>query len=696
MREIDTCEELLKRVRDLEQTLAEERAERLGIEETLRAIAVSGAAPGEVFFRFVVRKLAETQRFRCAVLAEVRAADPDTAHTLQVWSKGRFIDNFSYALAGTPCADVAKTGHCFFPRDVRRLFPEDRFLSDMGLESYWGVPLRDSSGGIVGILAVMDDRPMAYSTKTFSLLNGFAARIAAELERDRTEQALRESEQHYRDLFENLTSGFAVHEMLLDGGGIPCDYRFLEVNPAFERLTGLKAADVVGRTVREVMPGIEPHWIETYGKVAMTGRSVTFEHFAGDIGKHYAVTAYAPRIGQFAVIFVDVSEQKQLEAHLRQAQKIEAIGTLAGGIAHDFNNILYPMLGFTELLKEDLPPDSPLQTYIDEILQATLRSRDLVKQILAFSRKGEQKPRQLMLQPVVSEVLKLLRSSIPSTIRIEQRLDPDCGPVIADPTQLHQIIMNLGTNAYHAMEACGGNLAFELNQVRLVASPGLPGLAPGDYACLRVIDTGTGIEKEILERVFEPYFTTKEVGKGTGLGLSIVQGIVRSNKGDIRITSEPGKGTEVQVYLPVLSGVAVGSHLALAEVAEGGKESILLVDDEESISRMLRRVLERLGYRVRACNGSFEALELFKADSAAFDLVITDMTMPGMTGLRLAEELISTRADIPIILCTGFDVNIDRQKALSFGIKGILNKPVSRTRLSEMVRQVLDAVIPGT
>ncbi len=384
-------------------------------------------------------------------------------------------------------------------------------------------------------------------------------------------------------------------------------------------------------------------------------------------------------------------EHELLNQQLQQAQKMEAIGTLAGGIAHDFNNILYPLMGFTEMLKEDVPSDSPLHSHIDEILQASFRAKDLVKQILAFSRQGEQELRPIKLQPIIKEALKLLRSSIPATIEMKQEIDPACGVVVADPTQIHQIIMNLATNAYHAMEEKGGSLTVSLEQVRLESEQILlPELAPGDYAMLRVTDTGPGIEKDQLDKIFDPYFTTKGTGKGTGLGLSVVQGIVKRSHGDIQVLSEPGQGTEVQVYLPVQQQISTEKHTDPDQPVRGGTEKILLVDDEASIVKMEQQMLERLGYTVTARTGSFDALEAFKADPQAFDVVVTDMTMPNMTGVQLAAELKKIRPNIPVVLCTGFSYQVNEENSKALGIDGFVMKPVIMKEIAATIRKVLD------
>jgi PAS domain S-box-containing protein len=387
---------------------------------------------------------------------------------------------------------------------------------------------------------------------------------------------------------------------------------------------------------------------------------------------------------------IDITERKRLEERIQQAQKLEAIGTLAGGIAHDFNNILFPLMGFAEMLKMDIPPDSPLQSNIDGILRAALRSKDLVKQILTYSRQSHQDIKPIKLQPIVEEALALIRSSIPTTIEIQHDIDPGCGIVFADTTQIHQIIMNLATNAYHAMEQTGGRLKVHLKQIQLESDQSVfSEITPAEYACLTIADTGIGIKKDIMDKIFDPYFTTKEIGKGTGLGLSVVQGAVKSCNGDIRIYSEPGKGTKIHVYLPIMVQNSDDIQTDRSESIAGGTEKILLVDDEEPIVRIEQQMLERLGYRVTIHTGSIDALEAFKANPDSFDLVITDMSMPNMTGVQFTREIKKIRPDIPVILCTGFSYLVNDEKCKTLGIQGFVMKPVLMKEIAETIRKVL-------
>ncbi len=384
-------------------------------------------------------------------------------------------------------------------------------------------------------------------------------------------------------------------------------------------------------------------------------------------------------------------EKKKLEAHLQQAQKMESIGTLAGGIAHDFNNILFPIFGYLEMILDETPENSPLRGHLEEVFNGAKRARDLVKQILAFSNQSDNELKPLKTQHVIKEALKLIESSLPSTIEITQNIKSDCELVFADPTRIHQIVMNLITNAYHAMEETGGKLTVNLKEVELALEELKdPAMTPGKYVCLTVTDTGTGMDQAVIDRIFDPYFTTKVEGKGTGLGLAVVHGIVKSHGGHSSVYSEPGKGTEFHVYLPVINKHPETAKVETDAPIQKGTERILLVDDQDIIVQMEKQKLERLGYHATVRTSSVEALEAFRANPDTFDLVITDMTMPNMTGDKLAGEIMKIRSDIPVILCTGFSEMMSKEKAEALGIKGFLMKPVVMKDLSNMIRKVLD------
>ncbi len=400
---------------------------------------------------------------------------------------------------------------------------------------------------------------------------------------------------------------------------------------------------------------------------------------------------------------LDINDQKQgelertkLEVRLTQAQKMEAIGTLAGGIAHDFNNILTPILGYAEMVQYGLPKESELWANQQEVLNAADRAKNLVKQILAFSRQSEHERKPLQIHLIVKEAIKLLRASIPTTIEIREDIDTKSGTALADPTQIHQILMNLCTNAYHAMRETGGILAVELTQIEIERADTKVTalhLAPGSYLLLKISDTGTGMDRTTVDRIFDPYFTTKKKGEGTGMGLSVVHGIVKSHGGHITVYSEPGQGTSFQIYLPRIATSSTEFEAKLKEDIPLGKERILIVDDEETVVRMEQQMLEHLGYKVTAMINCEEALHAFTAQADDFDLIITDMTMPHMTGAELSQKILAIRPDIPIIMCTGFSELINEDKAKAIGIREYVMKPVVRQEMAKVVRKVLDVQI---
>jgi len=384
------------------------------------------------------------------------------------------------------------------------------------------------------------------------------------------------------------------------------------------------------------------------------------------------------------------TQRVQLEKQLQQAQKMEAVGALAGGIAHDFNNILSPLMGFAELLKEDIPGDSPMNESVDEILKASFRARDLVQQILSFNRQMDQEVRPIKLHPIIKEAIRLSQSIIPATISIDHNIDRACPQVLADSTQIHQLVMNLITNAFHAMEKTGGSLMVYLKQTDIL-SPEAQGLdlVPGSHICLGIKDTGVGMDETVLNRIFDPYYTTKGISKGTGLGLSVVHGIVKNYKGDISVSSRPGKGTELKVYFPAVQNDTHEEKNHAKTPLPRGKGRILLVDDDPLIIKIEKQMLERLGYEVIPMENPVETLELFSARPDNFDLVITDMTMPGITGDILAVKLLNIRPDLPIIVCTGFSEQINQESAKKMGICALLKKPVLTSDLAHAVRGAL-------
>lgn len=380
-------------------------------------------------------------------------------------------------------------------------------------------------------------------------------------------------------------------------------------------------------------------------------------------------------------------QQRDYENKIRQAQKMEALGALASGIAHDFNNILFPILGYAELLNEQFKEDDIDARGLNEILTSAQRARDLVDQILTFSRQTDHKVVPLKPDIMIKEVIKLMRATLPATIRINKYVTPECKMIMADPTQVHQVAMNLATNAFHAMETSGGTLTVRLENVK-GCDHDLD--KAKNYIRLLVEDTGTGIDPATQEKVLEPYFTTKPKGKGTGLGLSVVHGIVKKYKGDLRIQSSLGEGTRVEVFIPAIDEVRLAEGPPKGNELRGGSERILLVDDEPQVLTLEKEVLKRQGYKVDTQDSSKKALDMIKTAPDRFDLVITDMTMPEMTGDLLTQHIRQITPDMPIIICTGFSERITPERAKELAVKRVLTKPVSKSDLIKTVRDVLD------
>ncbi len=649
------------------------------------------------------------------------------------------------------------------------------------------------------------------------------ARVKVALRINRAESELRhnakQAQQDYKQFFDKMLSGIAVHEMIVNADGKAQDYRFLSVNPAFEMLTTLRADDIVGKTVLEVLPNFKPKWIERYEHVITTGEPVHSEDYSEALDKHFEVVAFRLSDGKFATSFTniterkraedelalansflqrvidglpesvmvinrdytvalanraaregtrqdpvsacltchqvshlsetpcddkehpcpltvvaetrgpctvehihhdatgkerfvdvvavpvfneqgdliqiiescrDITERKKLEEKLHQADKMKAIGHLAGGIAHDFNNILGGIIGYADMSLEQIEKGTRLEKNMNQILKAGDRATNLVSQILTFSRQSTDIKVPLYLNPILNEALQLLRASLPSTVDITSNLHREEKPVVVNATKIHEIVMNLCTNAADAMDERGVIDISCVEEEIEVELEGLIGtIEPGSYAVIAIKDNGCGMTKEILSHIFEPFYTTKGVGKGTGMGLSVVFGIVQGHGGNIGIESEVGKGTTIKILLPK-TDEGIDEDYGRKVQVRGGKERILVVDDEEMLCDLAKDMLSEMGYNVTRFNDSQNALNAFKNAPDSFDLVITDQTMPRMTGIELSDELLSIRKDIPIIICTGYSKEVDEKKAIEYGIREFVMKPIRKRDVADRIRHVLD------
>ncbi|MFH1980381.1 MAG: PAS domain S-box protein [Pseudomonadota bacterium] len=515
--------------------------------------------------------------------------------------------------------------------------------------------------------------------------------------RKQTEAALKESESRFKALFEFAPDAYYLSN--LEG-------RFLDGNKASEQLIGYSKEELIGSSFLElsILPMEEVPKAAALLKKNINGEPAGPEEIKliRKDGTHVFAEIISLPIdihGEKTILGIarNISDRKQAEleqlhfqTRMQLVQKMEALGSLAGGIAHDFNNILAAIMGYSEIALADAPAGSPIRANMEKVLQAGTRASDLVKQILAFSRQSDIEPRPVKVRLIIKEVLTLLRPTLPATIEIRQDATTDA-TVMADPTQIHQVLMNLCANAAHAMAEAGGMLGIALSERQVGAADvaHIADLKPGRHLCLSVSDTGHGIAPEALDRIFDPFFTTKKKGEGTGMGLSVVHGIVKSHHGAITVHSTPGVGTRFDILLPIIDSGAPDAVITPAPLP-GGTESILFVDDEPFQVDIGAQILSRLGYRVTARTDPREALTVFRHNPAAIDLVISDMTMPGMTGDVLARELIAIRPDIPIIICTGYSERISEETATTMGIRGFAMKPVVMKNVAELVRKVLD------
>jgi two-component system cell cycle sensor histidine kinase/response regulator CckA len=505
---------------------------------------------------------------------------------------------------------------------------------------------------------------------------------------------IRRAEKKYRSIFENALEG--IYQTTPDG-------RILSANPAFARILGY---DSPGQLMEQIVDIGEQHWKDPDER-----REMVKELLA-----HGTVAAYETRMvrrdGQLIWVQIngrpvydasgnlshlegmvqDITEKMQLENQIRQSQKMDAIGTLAGGIAHDFNNMLGVIIGCTELAMVGIPDGGKAMADMERVLDASLRAKALVRQILTFSRQSESEFKPLILAPFLKEVVKFLQTTLPANMEVQLAPGSDNFTILADPTQLQQILLNLCTNAAHALAPAGGVIGICLTEQIITAPEDMPptDLTPGAYVHLVVRDNGQGIAPEYLDRVFDPFFTTRKVGEGTGLGLSVVHGIVKNHGGAVYAESEPGRGTAMHVFLPSLKHPGFEPAPEANVLPPEGSEKIFLVEDEPVLADILRRILTGLGYQVRLYTDAQEALGFFQGNPDRFDLALLDQNMPGITGIELAARMNRLQPQLPIILCTGMNIELLRREAEKAGIRNLLNKPLNRIDLALAIRKVLD------
>jgi PAS domain S-box-containing protein len=527
--------------------------------------------------------------------------------------------------------------------------------------------------------------------------------VKAIADHEKAEAALRESEARYRLLAANASDVIFTLDM---------DLHFTYISPSVTRIRGYSIEEAMAQTTAEALTPASlevamkvfleelelassdsmEHWRPRTMELEETcknGRTIwtetTFSFLRDEEQRPVGILGITRDISKRKQ---EEEERKNLMSRLALTQKMEALGKFAGGIVHDLNNFLYPILVNTQMLLEESTPNSQFHQTLSQSLYAIYKLRDLIRQVLSFSRSGEQQFTPVYVKTLVKETIAMLKSNFPTRVRIKQDLNCPVDRVLGDPTQIQQIIMNLCMNAVDSLKAQTGKVEVKLENMHLDPLQDHSELKAGEYLCLSVKDSGIGMTEEVLEHIFEPFFTTKEIGKGTGMGLAIIHGIIRSHGGAITVESEPGKGSQFNVYLPLIQGEY---HTESHPVTQAkGNRTILLVDDEDIILKSIQRVMKGFGFDVITVKSGLEAIEVFSRIPECIDLVVTDMTMPGMTGIELTRKLIDVRSDIPIILCTGFNDAVNPQRARSMGIKGVLEKPADINELKSAIDQALD------
>ena len=601
-----------------------------------------------------------------------------------------------YALQGIPAGDIQwwidKLGNneTIIYKDIEDIPSKQvkEILRPQGIKSILVVPLFDK-GKYFGFMGFDECRyHRDWFEEDVGILKSTVQIIVGAIERKHGEDALKDNEKKFKDLFQNAQ--VALFRTRISDG------KLIEINERFAHMAGYSNCGDCMAEFNAADAWADPTARSEMLKILQENGSV--QDYETEIirknGTHLWILFSAtivPEQGFLEGSIVDISDRKILETQLQQAYKMEAIGTLAGGIAHDFNNILTPIIVQSELALMDLEEKNPVRFNLQEVMKAGLRAKDLVKQILTFSRQSEQQPIPLKVTPIIKEATKLLRASLPTTIDITHNFQKDEDTVTADPTRIHQVLMNLSTNAAHAMRDKGGVLSISLGSVVLDAedASGHADLESGPYLKLSVSDTGHGIPPEAMDRIFDPFFTTKDRAEGTGMGLAVVHGIIKSYGGEITVDSELEVGTTFNVFFPAIKD-EVSFKPEVTQQLPSGNEHVLIVDDEKIMVETLGRMLDRLGYKVTSRTSSLEALELFRKKQDQFDLVITDMTMPQMTGDEFAKHLMEIRPGIPIILCTGYSERVSELTAKGIGIKAFVMKPIVMSDIAHTIREVLD------
>jgi PAS domain S-box-containing protein len=671
---------------------ARDITERKRAEDILRSIAEKISVEiGESFFQSMVTFIAQTFDIKYAFLGELMDEKPDTIKTIAVYSDGKIVDNFEYALADTPCRNVMAGSLCSYPDNVQKLFPKDYMLRDMGVESYIGAPLADSHKKTIGLLVILDTNPLQNEDMIRSMFQIFALRASSEIERKRSEEVFRESEARFRAIFERSPFGISI----ANNKG-----KIIDSNPALQKMLGYTKAELTQKFSELTYPEDISKNIHLFEEMVAGRRDhywleKRYYHKDGSIvWANLMVTAIRGRNKEFKYNFAiveNITERKKLEDQLRHAQKMEAVGQLAGGVAHDFNNILTAIIGYASLLKLKLKGNEQVMHNVNQIISITERGAGLTQSLLAFSRKQDLSLKPIKLNDLMERVMKLIPRIIGEEIEFRKILSDVKMMVMADSSQLEQVLMNLAGNARDAMQD-DGVLTIETEYVMLdlnyVKMQGFG--SPGPYALISVSDTGIGIEPETIGKIFEPFFTTKEVGEGTGLGLSLVYGIIKQHNGYVNVYSEPDHGATFKIYLPLIGEVNTEHEHMEDESIIGGTETILLAEDETEVREVIKELLHEYGFSVvDAVNGK-DAVDKYSENKDNIDLLLMDVVMPKMNGKEAYDAIKKITPGIKALFTSGYtSKKVNTQGVLQEGIPYIA-KPVNPRTLLKKIREVLD------
>jgi two-component system cell cycle sensor histidine kinase/response regulator CckA len=665
------------------------------------ALAVS-RGHGPTLFQELVRYLAATLEVECAFIASPHEDAPCSMRVFAFFLDGRVRENFEYPLSGTPCETVVGQTFRIYRTRLRETFPADLDFARLGFDSYAGFPLQDSEGRALGLISVVSRKPMAGGEFIESVLKIFAVRASAELERMRADEALRASEEQYRTIFNASEDGMILRD---------AESRVVDVNPAYIAITGVTREEIMSANWMPNLPADLARHARVLRQRALKGEKLYFEgeRIRKDGTRYDCEVRFLPiqyrGVPHVLGIMRDVTARKRaeaerarLEVQLRQAQKMEAIGHLTGGIAHDFNNILTSVMGYLVLAAErDAARGDPkLARYLEQAQHSCDRAKDLIQQMLTFSRGRRGDARSLDLSGLVTECARLLRSTLTATMELQTESADDTPAVRVDPVHVDQILLNLCINARDAMGGAGVvRVSTRRTTLNRVACASCRQPISGTFAELSVRDSGPGVPPHVMDRMFDPFFTTKEVGKGSGMGLSTVHGIVHEYGGHIVVDSAAAQGAEFRILLPGLEPTSKDvTESDRADTGSGNRKRelagrVLVVDDEESVREFMRDLLETWGLAVQVAAGGPQAKAMLDAAPDAVDLVITDQTMPRLTGLDLARHLRSRRRELPVILYSGYIDGLSEEQAKAAGVSALLRKPVQPAELFELLKASL-------